>query len=198
MPPVLHITLSELVTIQAGYPFRGAIQEVPKGTVKAVQPKDISDLGELLTDELVTTELTGKRAADWLQQGDILFINKGLRHIACCVPEDMAQTTLAPSLFLLRVKPELQGRLNPQFLTWQINQPPVQRYFNNSAEGSHQVSIRKPILAAAPVALPDINTQNTIARLYTASIRENALLHQLIINRQRQLNAIASDLASGS
>ena len=193
-----QVALSELVTIQAGYPFRGAIRDIPSGTVKAVQAKDISDLGELLISNLITTDLTGKRKADWLQQGDILFISKGLRHIACHIPEDMPQTTLAPSLFLLRIKPEYQGKLNPQFLTWQINQPPVQRYFKNSAEGSHQISIRKPVLAAAPVALPDIRTQNSIAKLYAASIRENALLQKLITNRQQQLSAIAYDLISSS
>ena len=155
MRTVLHTPLSELVTIQAGYPFRGTIRERPNAQVKIVQAKDISDMGQLLTDELITTELTGKRAADWLQQGDILFINKGLRNLACYVAETMPQTTAAPSLFLLRVKPELQGKLNPEFLAWQLNQPPVQRYFNNNAEGSHQVSIRKPILAAAPIALPE-------------------------------------------
>ncbi|WP_281646278.1 hypothetical protein [Parendozoicomonas sp. Alg238-R29] len=191
-----QVALSELVTIQAGYPFRGAIKGNPEGSAKAVQPKDISDLGELLTSNLITTNLTGKRKADWLQQGDILFINKGLRHLACCVTRDMPDTTLAPSLFLLRVTPEYQGTINPEFLTWQINQPPVQRYFKNSAEGSHQISIRKPVLAAAQIALPNIETQNTIAKLYAASIRENALLQKLIVNRQQQLNAIAHDLIS--
>ena len=198
MLSVIPISLSELVTIQAGYPFRGAIKEVPGSLVTAVQAKDISDFGELRIDGVVPTELTGKRAADWLQLGDILFISKGLRHLACFVPEDMAQTTLAPSLFLLRIKPEYQGRVNPQFLTWQINQQPVQRYFRNSAEGSHQISIRKPILAAAPIALPDIETQNCIAKLYAASVRENALLQKLMTNRQQQLNAIANDLISHS
>ena len=46
------VTLSELVVIQAGYPFRGAIQNIPTGSVKAVQAKDISELGELSCDDI--------------------------------------------------------------------------------------------------------------------------------------------------
>ena len=65
------VTLSELVVIQAGYPVRGAIQNIPTGSVKAVQAKDISELGELSCDDLIVTELSGKREADWLKQGDI-------------------------------------------------------------------------------------------------------------------------------
>jgi restriction endonuclease S subunit len=74
----------------------------------------------------------------------------------------------------------------------------VQTYFKRSAEGSFQISIRKPVLAATPIALPDIETQNPIAKLDEASIKENALLHKLINNRQQQLNAIASDLIQNS
>ncbi|EKO3615212.1 restriction endonuclease subunit S [Vibrio metschnikovii] len=188
------ITLAGCVTIQAGYPFRGAIRDIPSGSVRAVQAKDISPLGELQTNDLIVTDLTGKRDADWLQQGDILFSAKGSKHIACYVHEALEWTTCAPSLFLLRVKSEWKEQVNPQFLTWQLNQLPAQTYFKRSAEGSFQISIRKPVLAATPIALPTLCKQNTIAKLYEASIKENALLHKLINNRQQQLNAIATDL----
>lgn len=192
------IALSECVTIQAGYPFRGAIRYVPNGSVRAVQAKDISPLGALLTRNLIVTDLTGKRDADWLQQGDVLFSAKGIKHLACYVHETLEMTTCAPSLFLLRVKPKWKSKVNPLFITWQLNQLPTQTYFKRSAEGSLQISIRKPVLAATPIALPELNTQNIIAKLYEASIKENALLHKLINNRQQQLNAIATDLMSNS
>lgn len=188
------IALSECVTIQAGYPFRGAIRDIRSGSVRAVQAKDISPLGELQTNDLILTELTGKRDADWLQHGDILFSAKGSKHLACYVHEALDMTTCAPSLFLLRVKPEWEEKVNPQFLTWQLNQLPAQTYFKRSAEGSFQISIRKPVLAATPIALPKLCKQNIIAKLYEASIQENALLYKLINNRQQQLNAIATDL----
>ena len=193
-----EMTLADLFSIQAGYPFRGAIQEILNGSVKAVQAKDISDLGELRKDNLIVTNLTGKRDADWLQRGDLLFSAKGAKHTACFIDTDLGNTTCAPSLFLLRVKPQWKNRVNPQFITWQLNQTPVQNYFKRGAEGSFQISIRKPILAATPIVLPDIATQNTIAKLYAASIKENALLHLLINNRQQQLNALARDLIKHS
>ena len=188
------VTLSELVIIQAGYPFRGAIQSIPTGSVKAVQAKDISELGVLCCDDLILTELSGKREADWLKQGDILFIAKGARHVASFVDRDLERTTCAPSLFLLHIKPQWLDLVDPLFITWQLNQMPLQQYFQRSAEGSMQISIRKPVLAAAPIALPDLQTQRTIAKLYHASLKENALLYKLINNRQQQLNAIAAEL----
>ena len=188
------VTLSELVVIQAGYPFRGAIQSIPTGRVRAVQAKDISELGVLCCDDLIVTELSGKREADWLKQGDILFIAKGAKHVASFVDRDLERTTCAPSLFLLHIKPQWLDLVDPLFITWQLNQMPLQQYFQRSAEGSMQISIRKPVLAAAPIALPDLQTQRTIAKLYSASLKENELLYKLINNRQQQLNAIAAEL----
>lgn len=195
---VITVTLADCVTIQAGYPFRGSIKSISNGSVRAVQAKDISPLGELLTHDLVTTDLTGKREADWLQKGDILFSAKGTKHLASYVSEVIERTTCAPSLFLLRIKPEWIGKVDPLFLTWQLNQPPIQTYFKRSAEGSFQISIRKPVLAATPISLPELSTQHTISKLYKASIKEHALLHKLINNRQQQLNVIAADLIQNS
>ena len=188
------VTLSELVIIQAGYPFRGAIQNIPTGSVKAVQAKDISELGVLCCDDLIVTELSGKREADWLKQGDILFIAKGAKHVASFIDRDLERTTCAPSLFLLHIKPQWLDLVDPLFITWQLNQMPLQQYFQRSAEGSMQISIRKPVLAAAPISLPDLQIQRTIAKLYHASLKENALLYKLINNRQQQLNALAAEL----
>lgn len=137
--------LSEVMTIQAGYPFRGAIREIPSGNVKAVQAKDISELGELREKNLIVTDLTGKRDADYLEQGDLLFIAKGAKHTACYIDKDLNNTTCAPSLFLLRLKPEWKGLINAQYIAWQLNQTPIQNYFKRSAEGSFQISIRKPV-----------------------------------------------------
>jgi restriction endonuclease S subunit len=199
IPKVTGATiLSELVTIQAGYPFRGSIRDVPSGGVKVVQAKDISELGELRADNLITTDLTGKRNADWLQQGNLLFIGKGSKNVACCIDNELSNTTCAPSLFLLRIKLKWKNLVNPQFLAWQLNQTPTQNYFKRGSEGSYQINIRKAVLAATPIVLPEVAEQNIIAKLYAASIKENALLRKLIDNRQRQLSAIAADLIQHS
>lgn len=195
---VTTVTLNDCVTIQAGYPFRGAIHHEPSGSVKAVQAKDMSDFGVLIYDDLIVTELTGKREANWLQQGDVLFNAKGAKHIACYVDKHLENTTCSPSLFLLRIKQEYANKVDGLYLTWQINQPPIQNYLKRSAEGSYQLSIRKPILEEASIAMPDIETQRTIGKLYMASIKENSLLEQLKINRQKQLHLIAADLIKDS
>ncbi|NOJ08293.1 restriction endonuclease subunit S [Vibrio splendidus] len=194
----MRLRLSEVADIHAGYPFRGSIKHDPNASVQVVQAKDISDLGELQSAELVRTELTGKKQPMWLEQGDVLFIAKGMRTYAAYVPEQLEDVISSPSLFQIRIKSSQRDKINPMFLAWQLNQKPVQQYFRKSAEGSTQTNIRKPVLADVELAIPDIEKQNTIAKLYAASIKENALLHKLINNRQQQLDAIATDLIQNS
>jgi restriction endonuclease S subunit len=155
-----------------------------------VQPRDINHYGQLQTTNLVTTELPGKREADFLQAGDILFINKGTRNIACCVTSVMENTTLSPALLLLRLKPEYKTKVNSLFLTWQLNSLTLQNYFKRHAEGSLQLGIRASILAKAPIMLPTINKQQTIAKLYQANLKQQQLLAALVANNKQQLQAI--------
>jgi len=190
------IRLSEVADIQAGHPFRGSIKHDENGTVSVVQAKDISDLGELLPNGLVKTETTGNKNPNWLQEGDILFIAKGLRNYACYISHDLEKTICAPSLFLIRVKRGARDHIDPLFLAWQLNQKPVQNYFRKSAEGSMQINIRKPVLADVELGIPSMREQHAIAKLYAASLKEHALLNKLINNRKQQLNAIAYGLIS--
>lgn len=192
------IRLSDIADIHAGYPFRGTIAHDKNASVQVVQPKDISDLGELHLENLVKTELKGKKLPMWLQHGDILFIAKGIRTYATYVPEEIKDVICSPSLFQIRIQPSLRNSINPIFLAWQLNQKPIQQYFRQTAEGSAQTNIRKPVLANVELEVPVLEKQNIIAKLYEASIKENALLHKLINNRQQQLNAIATDLIKNS
>lgn len=186
--------LIELVSIRAGYPFRGALKEVKGGGVHAIQARDISEIGELLIDSAIETQLTGKRDADWLTREDVLFISKGQRATACYVEKDFENVTCAPSIFILKARPEWKEKLNMQFIAWQLNQSPIQNLLKRNAEGTNQVSIRKQSLAEIKVGLPSIENQDIIAKMYTNSIQEHNVLTGLIRNTKRQMSAIAQNI----
>lgn len=186
--------LGEIMTLRAGYPWRGAVPPVGNGTVKAVQAKDISEIGELVLENCVRTELTGKRDADWLRMGDVLLINKGARNTAAYVDQDFADVTCTSSIYLLKAHKSWREKLNMQFIAWQLNQAPLQAYFKRSAEGTLQVSLRRQVVEDAMLAIPDLHTQNLIANLYFASQQEHKTLTKMIENRRMQLSAIATQL----
>jgi len=187
-------TLGKYATIGSGYPFRGRIEPSREGNALVVQIRNIDENDEILDNGLTLTELPGKKSPDWLLANDILFIAKGTKNTATLVKKLPKNTVCSPHFFRLRVKPEYETDVLAEFICWQLNQEPAQRYFKVSAEGSLQVSIRKKVLEETPFVLPDLETQQKIVNLHRCAKKEIKAHYQLIKNRQLEMTAIASVL----
>ena len=186
--------LAEIASIRLGHPFRGTIQPDKFGDVNVVQVRDTEASGELFQHNFVKTTLTTKKEPDWLQEGDILFVAKGAKHYSVLVNNIPANTVCSPHFFLVRVNPEYRDNILPQFISWQLNQKPAQRYFKASAEGSNYRSIRRQILEEAPMKVPGLQKQKSITEMQRACLEEKHALMALIKNRQQQLDALAVNI----
>jgi hypothetical protein len=186
--------LSELTQLQAGHPFRTTVEEVPGGDVHVIQMKDVSPELGVDWSAVMRTRLAGRKQPDWIVDGDILFAAKGARFYAACVGAALPHAVCVPAFFHLRVRPETA--LEPEFLAWQINQPPCQRQLLQAAEGSSQLSIRRAVLEQLVLAVPPIAEQRRIVALASLAVRERQALQRLIHNREQQLQAIAEDLGA--
>lgn len=186
--------LKELATVQGGFPFRGSVEPVRDGPVLAVQMKDLSPAMGVNWSGVTRTELPGRRSADWLLAGDILFVCKGTRFYAACVERPPGNAVCTPHFFHLRVRDD--ARVLPVFLTWLINQTPVQKQLAQAAEGSNQLSIRRPMLEAITLRIPSFVKQHCIISLAQLAQQERQALQQLMYNRERELEALAEELCS--
>jgi len=190
----LKESLSELALVQAGYPFRTTVDEVPDGDVRVIQMKDVSPELGIDWSAVIRTRLAGRKQPDWIVDGDILFAAKGARFYAACVGAALPNAVCVPAFFHLRVRPE--AALDPEFLAWQINQLPCQRQLLQAAEGSSQLSIRRTVLEQLVLAVPPIAEQRRIVALAGLASQERQALQRLIHNREQQLQAIAEDLGA--
>lgn len=186
-------TIGSLAFLQGGYPFRGSIEESAEGGTLAVQMKDVDPDQGVNWSGVIRTFLAGRKQPAWLKAGDVLFVSKGARFYAVCIDEPPSAAVCSPHFFLLQVMP--QAALLPAFLAWQINQPPFQRQLQQAAEGSSQLSIRRPVLESLTLCVPSLPDQQRIVALADLARRERQTLHQLIHNREQQLQALAEGLA---
>jgi hypothetical protein len=186
-------TIGGLTSLQGGYPFRGSIEESAEGGIMAVQMKDVDPDRGVSWSGVMRTTLAGRKQPDWLKAGDVLFVSKGARFYAVCIDEPPSAAVCSPHFFLLQVLP--RAELLPAFLAWQINQPPFQRQLQQTAEGSSQLSIRRPVLESLTLSVPSLADQQRIVALADLVRRERHTLHQLIHNREQQLQALAESLA---
>jgi hypothetical protein len=183
--------LGDIADIRSGHPFRGSIEPDINGGVHVVQVRDTNATGEITQDKVIKTTLTSKKKPDWLQSGDILFVAKGAKHYSALVEDLPKQTVCSPHFFLVRIKPALKELVTPEFICWQLNQLPAQRYFQTTAEGSLYLSVRRQILEYVPITMLPIEKQRQLTAMNRCAAKERKVLQQLIDNRQQQLEAIA-------
>lgn len=187
-----NFSVAELAHVQAGYPFRGVIETSPDGDALVVQLKDVGAGQGVDWSGVSRTVLAGRKQPAWLQAGDILFAARGAHFHAVCLNDPPAPAVCSPHFYHLRVKHPAAA--DPAFLAWQINQPPFQRQLQQAAEGSSQLSIRRPVLESQTLSLPALADQRRIVALADLARRERRDLQQLIANRERQLHALAENL----
>lgn len=193
MIDAIKMSLGTLAELKVGYPFRGAIEPGKDGAIPVVQMKDVSVAGTIDWNAVVRARLPGRRSPDCLAAGDVLFVARG-NHFYCIALEAVPEKSVCgPHLCHLRV---LTGAaVLPAFLAWHINQPPTQRLLRQAAEGTNQLSIRRAELEALPISVPSLAVQQQIVLLADAVARERTVLRELVRNRERQLGALAHDLA---
>ncbi len=185
-------TVAELFHLQGGYPFRGSIEESADGDALAVQMKDVDPEHGVNWSGVMRTTLTGRKQPDWLRAGDILVVSKGARFYAVHLDEPPHPTVCSPHFFHLQVK--LAVAADSAFIAWQINRPPFQRQLQQAAEGTSQLSIRRPVLEALTLSIPSLADQHRIVALVELARQERQTLNQLIYNREQQLRALAEGL----
>lgn len=191
----MNYRLSDLVELRAGHPFRGSVPEAADGNAYALQMRDVSPEAGVAWGGLVRTELDTRKIPDWLQRGDVIFVARGMRNYALCIDKVPLPTVCSQYFFLLRLKSSpLMPVLLPEFLAWQINRAPAQRYLTKNAEGSDQLSIRRGVLEDLPLVVPPIEQQHRIVALANDARRERQLLEQLILNGEKQLDALAYEM----
>lgn len=187
-------SLGEVAAISAGYPFRGAVDDLPHGDVGVVQMRNVDAEAGVDWDAVQRVTLPSKRAPTFLAAGDIIFTTRGARNHALALNEVPGLAVCSPHFFVIRSRDP--SRIVPAFLAWQINQRPAQEYFQREATGSHILNIRREVIENLPVAVPPVATQHIIVALAEAVHAERAALTRLIDNRNQQLEAIALGLAT--
>lgn len=187
--------LSDLAHVRAGHPFRGSVPVVGGGDIGVIQMRDVSPDGTVAWSELVRTAIVSMRQPDWIQNGDVLFAARGAHNYALALSDVPDRSLCSQHFFVLRCK---RADVLPAYLAWHINRAPTQRYLASNAEGSAQLGIRRAVLESIPIAVPPLAHQAAIVELSAAAVQEKQRYEALILNREKQLDAMADALLTSS
>lgn len=188
----LRHSLGDVAAIAAGYPLRGAVDELARGDVAIVQMRNVDADKGVNWGEVQRIALPSRRLPALLTAGDIIFTTRGTRNFALMLDTVAGDAVCSPHFFVIRV---LDANLvEPAFLAWQINQRVAQEYFQREATGSHILNIRREVIENLPLAIPPVAMQRAIVALADAARAERAALIKMIENRSQQIDAIAFGL----
>jgi len=122
-------SLFEVAAISAGYPLRGAADELDGGDVAIIQMRNVDAENGVNWTQVQRIALPSKRSPTFLEAGDIIFTTRGTRNFALALDDIEGPAVCSPHFFVIRV---LDANLiEPAFLAWQINQRPAQQYFRH-------------------------------------------------------------------
>lgn len=185
--------LSEIASISLGYSFRGAIESTASSSTRVIQMNDIKQDCNIDWDSLTKTELPGKKMPQWLREGDIIFVARGYNNIAIHLSDVPEECVCSPHFFVISIN---DPNFDPAFVAWQINQHPIQQWFNTVAAGAAQRSIPiKEIRNLAMKTIP-IAEQKKVVALHQSCIREKQLYLNLIENREQTMFSISQAVLS--
>lgn len=185
----MNVLLKDAADIVSGYQFRGKIPEISNGSVNAVQMRNVNALLGIDWNGVTRTELLKSVPSMWLEDGDILFAARGANNFAVVAASCPPRTVLSPHFFHIRVRDK--ERLLPDFLAWQINQSPMQKFFRKSSEGSDVVGIRKAVLERAEVVVPSLDEQRRVVNMIECWGRERLAIDALAKNHMDLMAGIA-------
>ncbi|OYQ75125.1 restriction endonuclease subunit S [Wohlfahrtiimonas sp. G9077] len=189
-------TLKEIANLSLGYPFRGKVEEVnpdSDNAIPVIQLRNCSIEHGIEYTQCTFVNVPSKMSHH-LQDQDILFAARSSQNYAVLFEKDQAQKhdyIASLNFFIIRITDE---SILPDFLVWQLNQVICQQYFEKNSEGTAAKNIRRPIIEALPIAIPDITTQQTIVELARAQSKQHLLFSKLMHNNERMMTAIAQKI----
>lgn len=179
--------IAQIAEVKSGYLFKEGLKSDREGNLSVVQLKDVNDRGVLNSHELqrITSDKIGSE--NFLAVGDVLLKAKTNHPVSALVREQLSSTIATAHYFVISVK---KSDVLPGYLAWYLNQRPAQIYFDRNAGGTRIQVINKQLLSELEVVVPDIGTQEKIAKVYELHQREQDLVdaikekkHELILDQ---------------
>lgn len=186
------IDLGRVATLLAGHPLRGSVENNPAGDIAVVQLRNADPVAGVDMSNLARIVSSGRSEPTFLEQGDILFVNKGMRFYGAYVDKPLQRVVAAPHFFILRAD---HAKVLPEYLVWFLNSRRTQRYYSQCAAGTALPHITRKTLEELPVEVPSLERQALIAKVHQCSLRERELTERLL-QRHELLVSSLLDAAS--
>ena len=179
--------LKEISSLQFGF------YDKPKelGDAVYLQAKHFNEFGLFDGNADGWIDVTEKSQSHLLEEGDVLFVGKGMRNFAWKYSSDIGKAIASSIFFVIKPKCEF---VDSGYLVTIFNSTKYQSFFQALGAGSSIPSIRKNELEAVEIPLPSLEIQKKIAMLNTLHQSELGLLGRLSDEKNKLFQAVINNI----
>lgn len=174
--------INDFCNIRIGHAFRKRLANVPSGSVKVIQPKNISADGDLFFEEAEPWK-TDVSASKRIQPGDVLIVNRGRFVSTVFNLSDPGPWIVPSSILVLSIKDEF---VLPEYVSLYFNSANGQKLFRRLFEKTTVPFISASNLANMDIPVPPIKKQLALVKFETTN-REYARLSNRKLELLRQI-----------
>lgn len=171
--------IKDLTNIQTGLFAKPS----DNGEVVYLQSKHFDENGKLLGELHPDLQANSISEKHLLKDGDVLFAAKGTKNFAAVYENQNPAAVASTSFFVLR---PTDNKILPEYLSWFLNHPEIQKLIKDNARGTAIPSIRKTVLEDLEISIPSIEKQRTVIQL-SALVRKENELRMNILQQRKQL-----------
>lgn len=176
--------LSSIATINSGV----YSSTISKGEVFYIQARDFDDNRQLVNNLTPVLSYEENFEKHFLQPGDILIVAKGASFLTA-VFDGSYSPAVASTVFLV-IRIINKQSVDPQFLSWYLNQSSTQSYLLSLSRGTSIPSINKKILMEIDISVPPIEKQKLIIELMQLQQKDKTLKRRIEELKEIQMNQI--------
>lgn len=174
--------IKEFCTVRMGYAFRRRLEHVPGGSVKVIQPRNIS-AGGILSFQDEEPWQSDVSSSNPLQPGDVLLVNRGRFAATVFNLQDSGPWIVPSSVLILSI---IDESVLPEYVTLFFNSANGQKLFRRHFERTTVPFISTNNLANMDIPVPPMAKQVALVAFETTN-REYALLSKRKLELQRQI-----------
>jgi len=180
-----RVSLSKIVDVRSGFPFRGKIETVPSGGVFVAQPKNIVEGGVLDVAGIVRAQIPNMKSDYVLNPGDTLLAARGRIAAADYLGQPWGMCVASGSLLVLR--PKQSKGLSPGYMTVFFNSDYGRSCLTRIVAQTTSTFVSLSDLMSLKIPLPDLELQmrlialtRSTARYASLTRRRTALMNSLV------------------
>ena len=168
------ISIIQLAEIITGYPFRTSLGELAGDDIMVVQAKDILVGSDINLNNAFKIAHQNFNSKSLLKKGDVVLSVRG-KFRASVIKEDINNIIASSSVYVLRIT---YSGIIPEYLSIYLNSRNGQKQINERISGAVIKTILKSDLANLQIAVPSLEIQNQIIKIYNNNQCQQKLLTQ--------------------